>query len=115
MDTVKNNKGKIIILIFIGLVLIGKHFTDQIGEKNLQDIFRSEYKGLVLKKFRRRGNIILCKNLVTNKSTEIYATRILNKNSSIGDTIIKIANSNLCIIKNKRKNIKMKCYELDFK
>ncbi len=80
----------------------------------MQDIFKSEYTGLVLEKIQYRGLTIRYKNLKTKKDRDINSTENLFYNSNVGDTIIKIANSNLCIIKNKNKNIKLKCYELDF-
>lgn len=113
-EKIKDNWGKIIILIFIIFVIISKSFTDKIEEKNLQDIYKSEYKGVVLKKEIYRGFTVTYRNLKTYKERGINATEILYKNSNIGDTIIKMANSNLCIIKNKSKKIKVECYELDF-
>ena len=113
-EKIKNNIGKTIIFVFVVFVIISKKYTDRIGEKNLENILKSKYKGVIVKKFRRRGDIIVYKNLETNKLREIYATVVFDEKSKIGDTIIKIPNQNLCVIKNKNKNIKVKCYELDF-
>jgi hypothetical protein len=112
-EKIKNKSGTIIIITFIIIVSISKFFTDKIGDKNLQDTYKSEYKGIVLKKYEYRGLTLIYKNLKTYEESPINATEILYENSNIGDTIIKIPNSNLCIIKNKCKSIKVECYYME--
>ena len=112
-EKINNNWGKIIIILFIIFVFINKSYTDKIGEKNLKDKLEFGFTGIILNKFRHRGDIIVYKNLFTNVKREIYATSGLNDNSNIGDTIIKLPKSNLCIIKNKKKSIKVECYYLE--
>lgn len=109
-----NNQGNVLIIAFVSFVLISKYFSDKIGRKNDDEIFKSAYHGVIINKFRRRGDIIVYRNLDSNIEREIYATSELNENSLIGDTIFKLPNSNLCVIKNKTKQFKVACYCKDF-
>jgi len=112
-EKIKNNWGKIIIIIFIIFVFVSKRYIDKIGEKNLKNLFKSEYKGIVKDKYNYRGLTVVCFGLLGYNDWNINSTEELYKNSTIGDTIIKIANSNLCIIKNKNKSIKVDCYFIE--
>jgi hypothetical protein len=94
--------------------LISKNFTDKQGKKHDDERFKSEYKGLIIKKYRQRGDIIIYRDLKNNIEGVIYATSELNENSNIGDTIIKLPNSNLCIVKNKTEQFNGTCYFNDF-
>ena len=76
--------------------------------------YKSGYTGVVETKFRQKGAVIIFyKNLKTLEELQINPTDELAENCNIGDTITKLPNSNYCILKNKRKNIKVECYYVE--
>ena len=113
-NLITKNQGIVIIIAFIIFVFVGKHFTDKLKKRDNNELFNSEFRGLIIKKYRQRGDIIIYRNLKNNIEGEIYATSELNKNSNIGDTIIKLPKSNLCIVKNKTELFNGPCYFIDF-
>jgi len=100
----------IIIIIIVLSLFFAVRESIIAGERNDKDKYNTSFKGVVVKKVRRRGDIIFYKNFTSHQIGEIYASGELQDNSIVGDTIVKLENSNRCILKNGRKNISLKCY-----
>lgn len=108
----KGRKRLVVILVFILIssLISTMIYTRILRNKNRREVFTQEFKGVIKKKFRQRGDIIVYQNLKTNKEDEIYSSFELNENAEINDTIIKLPNSNNCIIKNGIKEVQVPCY-----
>ena len=105
----------IIIIIIILSLFFAIRQSVIVGKRNDKNKYDASFEGIIVKKIRRRGDIVFFKDFATNKVKEIYATSELNNNSKIGDTIVKLANSNKCIIKSRSKEIIVeRYYGLDF-
>jgi len=99
-----------LIVIAISLLIFSVRHTNKLSKIYDTNKYNSSFKGIILKKVRRRGNIVFYRNLLTYEEGEIYASSELQDNSVVGDTIIKIAKSNKCILKSKSKQLIVKCY-----
>lgn len=77
-------------------------------------LYYMSFTGKVTKKYTHRGAIIDYINSKTNQKDRVLCTYELYINVNVNDTIIKMPNSNSCIIKNKLKNVKVDCYDIDF-
>lgn len=109
-ELIKNNQGTTIIVLFIIFVIVGKNYSDKIGLQNDKRFIQSQFKGIIIKKYRQKGgNIIFYRDLKSNKEIEISASDELDSIAKIGDTIEKISNTNNCLIQKMMKKIIVKC------
>ncbi|SEG58782.1 hypothetical protein SAMN05421847_2822 [Halpernia humi] len=110
MQDFRNNNlvFKIIVITFL---FIGWLYSNSLEKKNNKELFSNSFVGVIYKKNDYRVSKINCADThVKNRNHIIYATAELYENAEVGDTIKKLPNSNYCILTNKGKNLKIKCY-----
>ena len=111
---IKNNIGTTIFLIIILFYIVSSYYGSIKYKKNREIDFHSNYKGIIIKKYRQKGGVILFyKDLTNFNCYQINPSDELIEKCNIGDTIIKLKNSNLCLLINKNKNLKVECYFLE--
>lgn len=100
----------LLLATVITVLFYSIRYTNRLGRIHEKDRFDNAFTGVITKKIRQRGDIIYYRDLSTKAINEINASEELNSNSTVGDTIIKLKQSNKCIIKSKSKNIIVRCY-----
>lgn len=105
---------RVIKYVFIATVItvlfFSIRYTNRLGRIHEKNRFDNGFTGVITKKIRQRGDIIYYRDVLTNDISEIYASEELNINSEVGDTIVKLRESNKCIIKSKSKRIIVRCF-----
>ncbi len=87
-------------LFFVVFILIILPFLSRIAEyySNKKN-YGSEYKAIILKKEYYRGSLNLTYETINKKNKQIVSVNdSLYNLSELGDTIIKLKNSNKCIL-----------------
>ncbi|SEG53630.1 hypothetical protein SAMN05421847_2602 [Halpernia humi] len=114
MQFLKNNSDLVFKIVIIIALISGWLYSNSLEKKDNKELFDSSFKAVVFKKYNLRNEILLCKDLkIKNKENFINSTSELYNKITVGDTIYKLPNSNYCIILN--KNLKVLCYDIDFK
>lgn len=108
---IKSNFDIVVFTSIILILLLSNYFTSKKGYLEIQKAYKEEFKGIIISKFHRRGEWIIYKDLVLDNEVKTYITLEFSENAEIGDTIIKLPNSNRGIIKNTGKSIEVKFYD----
>jgi len=113
-EKIKENWGKIIILIFVLFCIVSRYYGNKKYKEDRLEDYKANFMGIIIKKYRQKGgDIIFYKDLKTFEDHEINPSDELTENCNVGDTIIKLPRSNKCVLKNKGKNIKVECHYIE--
>lgn len=110
IERIKKEIGSLIILAFILFLIIGNHYGNIKQTKYRKEFKKSKFTGIITQKYRQKGAVIFFyRNVETNIETQINPSDAFANSAEINDTIIKLPDSNECIIKNSNKLIKVVC------